>query len=122
MSSFVESTHAAVRPLRLLSSAIALAFVAVSCGSAAPPDVTLIGVGEQRSQEALEALRVEYDCENPEQVKKVEQDQYEVTCVKDGFIFDAKRTHTVFCADGEWQIVGYTDVGAAGIKCSSESG
>lgn len=102
----------------------ALSVVAAGCGSGDLLEVELLGVDGQRSQIVVGVVRATADCEQPLRVKAVAKNGpdplYEVTCAKDGVIFDATRTHTVFCADGKWRKVGYLDVGTVGNSCTPE--
>lgn len=92
---------------------------AASCGgSAESRTLELVGVDENRAAEAIGVLQDVRECDRPIRVVLDTVDSYSIQCEKDGFIFDAVRSHTVFCADGMWQFVAWADYAGTGTSCT----
>ena len=97
-----------------------MAILAAGCGGSGElPSVELVGVEESRAQEAIEIVQSVRECDRPLRVVlNSRPDSYSVKCEKNGFIFDAVRSHTVFCADGQWQFVAWADFAGTDKSCT----
>ena len=103
----------------LVVGAIELMAILAGCGGSEDlPTLELIGVEEGRAQEAIDVVRSVRECDRPLRVVLNSRDNYSVECEKDGFVFNAVRSHTVFCADGPWQFVAWADFAGTDNSCT----
>lgn len=107
-----------MRSLRIGLVGVALSIAAACGGSGSAPVVELVGVSESRASEAIDVVQRVRDCDRPVRVVLNSSDNYSVDCEKDGFFFDAVRSHTVFCADGKWHFVAWADFSGTDQDCT----